>query len=72
MKDIPTNTTTIPQKSVLGTAITSSVGMTDYMGPTPPSGTHRYFFTIYALDIKKITATDSNNFMDSIKGHILD
>lgn len=24
---------------------------TDYSGPCPPSGTHRYFFRIYVMDI---------------------
>jgi Raf kinase inhibitor-like YbhB/YbcL family protein len=34
----------------LGTAGNNSWGRTGYGGPCPPSGTHRYFFTVYALD----------------------
>ncbi len=48
-------------------------GRNDYGGPCPPSGTHRYFFKIYALD----TVLDLNEGInkqaleDAMEDHIL-
>ena len=46
----------------------------DYGGPCPPSGTHRYFFKLYALD--KVLNLGSNakkgDLEGVIKGHILE
>ena len=48
-------------------------GRTAYGGPCPPSGTHRYFFKLYALD----TTLDPGRRMDKaglekvMRGHIL-
>lgn len=36
-----------PKDAIQGT---TSFGNTSYGGPCPPSGTHRYFFKLYALD----------------------
>ncbi len=54
-------------------------GMSDfkrpgYGGPCPPSGTHRYFFKLYALDTTlNIPATSTKKDLENaIKGHILD
>ncbi|MDP6685945.1 MAG: YbhB/YbcL family Raf kinase inhibitor-like protein [Candidatus Omnitrophota bacterium] len=46
----------------------------DYGGPCPPSGTHRYFFKIYALDTE-LGLKDGVNKKDlekAMEGHILD
>jgi Raf kinase inhibitor-like YbhB/YbcL family protein len=44
-----------------------------YHGPCPPSGTHRYYFKIYALDVMLDLPADSTkqNLLDAMKGHIL-
>lgn len=49
-------------------------GKVGFGGPCPPSGTHRYFFRLYALDItlslsSKATIQDLQRLM---KGHILE
>lgn len=48
-------------------------GTTAYGGPCPPSGTHRYFFKIYALDIKIdiVSLTDKKTLLKAMDGHIL-
>ncbi len=54
-------------------ALTDS-GEPKYSGPCPPSGTHRYFFKLYALDEK---LTDMPDFTDkpiveeAMEGHIV-
>ncbi len=48
-------------------------GKIGYGGPCPPSGTHRYFFKIYALDSElplKAGATKAE-LMKAIEGHIV-
>ena len=45
----------------------------NYGGPCPPSGIHRYFFKLYALDVSlplKETAT-KKQLIEAIKDHIL-
>ncbi|TAL49111.1 YbhB/YbcL family Raf kinase inhibitor-like protein [Patescibacteria group bacterium] len=45
-----------------------------YGGPCPPSGTHRYFFKLYALDVMlDLPAGSSKGEVESaMRGHILD
>jgi len=45
----------------------------DYGGPCPPSGTHRYMFKLYALDITLDINENSEkqDVENAIKGHIL-
>lgn len=51
----------------------NSWGSLGYNGPKPPSGTHRYFFTLYALDVDldlKPEAT-REELENAMEGHIL-
>ncbi len=48
-------------------------GRTGYGGPCPPSGTHSYFFKIYALDtrIDIVSVVDKPALLKAMEGHIL-
>jgi Raf kinase inhibitor-like YbhB/YbcL family protein len=48
-------------------------GKIGYMGPAPPSGTHRYFFRLYALDAMLDLAVRATNkeVSDALKGHVI-
>lgn len=52
----------------------NSFGNRNYGGPCPPSGTHRYFFKLYALDtLLDVTETaDKQAVETAMQGHILD
>ncbi len=65
---------------------TTSFGSTGYGGPCPPSGTHRYFFKLYALDVGELdlpvqwpanalspgsSSATKSDLENAMKGHIL-
>ncbi len=52
----------------------TSFGRPGYGGPCPPSGEHRYFFKIYALDVELALPPDADKEMleEAIVGHVLD
>lgn len=60
-----------PKDATVGT---NDFGNTNYDGPCPPSGAHRYFFKIFALDtILNLPSSAKRNELDNaIKNHILD
>lgn len=64
----------IEEDSVPGELGITNSGRRDYHGPCPPSGTHRYFFKIYALDTKlNLSAGISKGQLEkAMQGHILD
>ena len=49
-------------------------GEIGYGGPQPPSGTHRYFFHLYALDsdVAPSPGVDRNELEAALRGHVLD
>lgn len=65
----------IPQNSIPAgvTQGTTSAGTIGYHGPCPPSGTHRYIFHIYALDvlISLPSSAGADALRTAMEGHIL-
>ncbi|MFX1276542.1 MAG: YbhB/YbcL family Raf kinase inhibitor-like protein [Promethearchaeota archaeon] len=68
--NIPKNIQEIPQGGPIpGEELKNDYGQKGYGGPAPPSGTHRYFFRIYALDQEKLKDVNKKTFQDTIKKH---
>jgi Raf kinase inhibitor-like YbhB/YbcL family protein len=73
--NIPAQTREIPEN---GLPAGTSQGRNDwnrngYGGPCPPSGTHRYFFKLYALDTTLTLAPSATkaDLERAMKGHVL-
>jgi Raf kinase inhibitor-like YbhB/YbcL family protein len=73
--NLPPTATTLPDDIkppvVEGQAFPSRVG---YFGPCPPSGTHHYVFTLYALDttLSIDASTLYQQVIDAMEGHIIE
>jgi Raf kinase inhibitor-like YbhB/YbcL family protein len=66
-------TTKISENSIPGVQGLNDFRKLEWGGPCPPSGTHRYFFKIYALD-KKLDLGEGalrDSVERSMEGHIL-
>jgi len=63
----------IEENSVPGIQGLNDFNKHSYGGPCPPSGTHRYFFKVYALDMKLNLDPNSRkkDVEKAMKGHIL-
>ena len=64
----------IKEDSAPGTQGKNSWGRQDYGGPCPPSGTHRYFFKLYAIDNEMDLPAGATKaeLEAAMKGHILE
>lgn len=63
----------IEEGSIPGVLGKNDFGEQGYTGPCPPSGTHRYFFKAYALDISLDLEgkADKKTLEKAMQGHIL-
>ena len=73
VRELPENT---PRDKTLSNAAkqgVNSVGKIGYMGPCPPSGTHRYFFKVYALDAMTNLPPGKSkaDLLKTMEGHVL-
>ncbi len=78
--NLPPETKELPEKMPLSEELDNGAkqGMMSfkrvgYGGPCPPSGTHRYFFKVYALDtvIEASGTLDKSKLLKAMEGHIL-
>ena len=68
-----------PNSDIKENSLPGKLGISDfkknhYVGPCPPSGTHRYFFKVYALDANLTGLTLSSTKHDLVKameGHVV-
>ncbi len=72
--DIPVTASVPEDVGATGTGGLNSWQRTGYGGPCPPSGTHRYFFTVLALDAELDLAEGATKVevMAAAEGHVLD
>ena len=69
---IPPDTRSIPAGGpVPGVQVKNDFGIVEWGGPAPPSGTHRYFFTLYALDTPELESVTKSNIRDLCEKHKL-
>ena len=63
----------IAENSIPGKQGHNDFGRYNYGGPCPPSGTHRYFFKMYALDAKLDLeeGIDKKDLEEAMEGHVL-
>ncbi|MEJ2013489.1 MAG: YbhB/YbcL family Raf kinase inhibitor-like protein [Anaerolineales bacterium] len=73
ISELPAEIGEQPNLGGLGESGSNSWGETRYGGPCPPSGTHRYFFHLYALDqpLDLPAGASQSELHRAMEGHIL-
>jgi len=79
--NLPPKTTELPERVMTRETLENGAtqgsngwGTIGYRGPCPPSGTHRYYFRIYALDVKLNlpAGVTREELLKALKNHVLD
>ena len=69
--NISPETREIPQGMVPQGAlqVKNDFGKVNYGGPCPPSGVHRYFFKLFALNVDRLDGINEKNFYKMVEDH---
>lgn len=71
--NIPATATGLKEGQALGMNGSTSFGHKQFGGPCPPSGNHRYFFYLYALDtmLDLFEGATKTELLEAMQGHTL-